>query len=128
MSKSKLSIAAASLLIAACSVNEGATESGGPAPLVSESVTAERVDGGVRVNNGTSAAIVYVVWDAGFLGLLGPCDRAGDVCPLLAAGKNVTVSEGAPGFSGAGDAIVYWWSAESDPSSQPNQVVVSGGR
>jgi hypothetical protein len=121
-------VLASALLFAACSTKEQTTQSLGAAQIVTQSVTAERVDGGVRVNNGTSAAIPYVVWDEGFLGLLGPCDRVGKVCPLLGAGKSATVSEGAPGFTGAGNAVVYWWTRDSDPASAPNKVVVGGGR
>lgn len=120
-------LAASALVIAACSMNEPTLDSGRSAQLES-AVSAERVQGGVRVDNGTSTAIAYVVWDAGFLGLLGPCDRAGKVCPLLDAGKSATVSEGVPGFSGSGDAIVYWWSVDSDVNSQPNTLTVGGGR
>jgi hypothetical protein len=128
MSYWRLLLAASVLLVAACSTREPTAESGMSAQLVSQSVVAERVPGGVRVSNGTSSSIAYVVWDAGFLGLLGPCDRTGEVCPLLAAGRSATVSEGIPGFSGAGDALVYWWSVDSAPSSQPNTVTVGGGR
>jgi hypothetical protein len=124
----QFSLVAGALLLAACSRNEQTTQSLGAAQVVAQGVTAERVAGGVRVSNGTSAAIPYVVWDEGFLGLLGPCDREGRVCPLLGAGKSVTVSNGAPGFTGAGNAVVYWWTLDSDPASVPNKLVVGGGR
>jgi hypothetical protein len=124
----KVSLVASVLLLAACSTNEQTTQSLGAAQIISQGVTAERVAGGVRVSNGTASAISYVVWDEGFLGLVGPCDREGKVYPLLEAGKSVTVSEGAAGFSGMGNAVVYWWALDSDPASQPNKVIAGGGR
>jgi hypothetical protein len=121
-------LAASALMLVACRHEEPVVQDFGPGRVLSQGVSAERVAGGIRVSNGTTAAIPYVVWDEGFLGLLGPCDREGKVCPLLEAGKSVTVNEGAPGFSGAGNAVVYWWSLDSDPASAPNKVVVGGGR
>lgn len=88
-----------------------------------DSVTAERVGKAVRITNGTTKTIPYVVWDQGFLGLLGPCDAT---CPQLKAGESVTVQPNQEGFAGNGNAVVYWWDGIPDPKGpvEPNAIIV----
>ena len=92
-------------------------------------VQAARVTGGVRVTNNTNQAVPYVVWDRGFLGLLGlgPCDEREPYCTKLRAGQSVTVHEGVDGFAGFGDAAVYWYGTRGD-STGIHVVIVTGGK
>ena len=110
--------------LTACAGGSDVTATKTVSELSSGEVVASRVDGGVRVTNGTATAIVYVVWDRGFLGLLAnPCPG----CPKLKAGESVTVRDGIDGFGGYGDAVVYWWSKEDDPSTL-RSLIVTGGK
>ena len=92
-------------------------------------VQAARVPGGVRVTNNTNQSVPYVVWDRGFLGLLGlgPCEESQPYCTKLRAGQTVTVKEGIDGFAGFGDAAVYWYGAKGD-SIGIHTVIVTGGK
>ena len=92
-------------------------------------VQAVRVTGGVRVTNNTHQSVPYVVWDRGFLGLLGlgPCDESEPYCTKLASGQSVTVREGIDGFGGYGDAAVYWYGTRGD-STGIHVVIVGGGK
>jgi hypothetical protein len=100
----KMSLVALGLLAAtACSDTKGLTEVGS---AVAGEVTAVRTANGVRIHNGTTVAVLYVVWDRGFLGLLAHCDES---CPKLQAGEAITVQPGMDGFAGTGDTAVYWW-------------------
>ena len=101
-----------------------ATEPREAADAVVTGVTAVRVAKGVRITNGTDGTIPYVVWDLGFLGLLGPCDER---CPLLKPGERVTVEIGREGFTGNGPTAVYWWSAVQAPNAAvqpPNSIIL----
>ena len=92
-------------------------------------VQAARVTGGVRVTNNTNQAVPYVVWDRGFLGLLGlgPCEESQPYCTKLRSGESVTVREGVDGFAGFGDAAVYWYGTKGD-STGIHVVIVAGGK
>jgi hypothetical protein len=92
-------------------------------------VQAARVTGGVRVTNNTNQSVPYVVWDRGFLGLLGlgPCDESEPYCTKLRSGESVTVREGVDGFAGFGDAAVYWYGTKGD-STGIHVVIVGGGK
>jgi len=109
------------------------SDTSGPAPVAlldgSGDVQAVRVTGGVRVTNNTNQSVPYVVWDRGFLGLLGlgPCDESEPYCTKLPSGQSVTVREGIDGFGGYGDAAVYWYGTRGD-STGIHVVIVGGGK
>ena len=92
----------------------------------SDGVSAERVEGGVRLANGSSASILYVVWDENSLALLGSClGQSG--CPRLDPGKTVTVREDNQTFSGVGNTAVYWC-VVGQATDEPKKLIVPGGR
>ena len=121
------------VLVGAIAVACG-SDASAPAPSAfledgSGDVQAARVSGGVRVTNNTNQSVPYVVWDRGFLGLLGlgPCEESQPYCTKLSAGQTVTVKEGVDGFAGFGDAVVYWYGAKGD-SIGIHAVIVAGGK
>lgn len=121
------------VLVAASAIACG-NEPGSPTPVqLAESgagdVVATRVTNGVRVTNNTQQAVPYVVWDRGFLGLLGmgPCEESEPHCTKLRPGQTVTVNEGVDGFAGYGDAVVYWYGTKGD-STGIFAVIVVGGK
>jgi hypothetical protein len=127
MKRQHLCAAIAVVVLTACARERAITEVDGPALLVAGAVTAERVPGGMRVANGTSRAIPYVVVDQGFLGLLADCGAADSPCQRLAAGATVTIREGIDGFGGFGDAAVYWWGPDGD-ATKLHTILVGGGK
>jgi hypothetical protein len=105
---------AAVLLLAGCRSQERNGPSGPPSSAqVSGQVTASRVSGGVRIENGTSTPISYVVYNPNWLGLLAPCSHPDSRCPSLSSGSAVTVADGdIHGFaSGVRRVAVRYWAA-----------------
>ena len=93
----------------------------------SDGISAERIQGGVRLTNGSSGVIMYVVWDEGFLGLLAPCTSSSQRCPTLKPGDSVNVKEDGEAFSGYGNATVYVWTV-GQLTDEPQTLTVPDGK
>ncbi|HEU4631094.1 MAG TPA: hypothetical protein VFS08_15185 [Gemmatimonadaceae bacterium] len=99
------------LLAAACARNSAAPEEGRAARATANGVTAERVRGGVRLTNGTTTDIGYVVVDRGWLAVLALCDDGPARCPHVAPGTAIIVPDTQIGGLSADtrELVVYWW-------------------
>jgi hypothetical protein len=109
------------MLLTACSQ---AGEPASPAALSvveGNGISAERVADGVRITNTTSSRIGYTIWDLGFLGLLGPCDRIELSCPKLGPGESAIVKFGTAGLTGNDHIAVYTWSPLGVPGARVEQ-------
>ena len=81
----------------------------GPNVAGSATVTAERVANGVKIVNGSTSRISYVVVNPNWLGLLASCRTT--PCPSIASGASVVVPESdIYGFSASAPRLVvrYW--------------------
>lgn len=88
-------------------------------------VEAQRVSGGVRIVNGSSATISYVVVNPKWLGMLAPCTATAANCARVAAGAAVTVPDSdIHGFeSSVTELAVRYWS-EGAKEGEGKEVVV----
>ena len=79
-------------------------------------VSIARVEGGIRIVNGSGETFGYAVWNPNFLGLFAPCTNAVPDCPILAPGETITVAdEEIVGYSaGMPQALVRLWTIVSD--------------
>ena len=93
---------------AACSREEIDPVTPGPSAVENANVTAERVANGVKITNGSTTRISYVVVNPNWLGLLASCRTA--ECPTIAAGASVVVPESAIyGFAAGARLVVNYW-------------------
>ena len=98
----------AALLLAPASCRSDSSAPGG-AGLAR--VTADRVEGGLRLVNATVRPVAYTVFEHGFLAMFAPCLDPGPGCLRLAPGESTIVPYAEIGgyTPGAREAIVYWW-------------------
>ena len=97
-------------LAVACSSPEPPSPGASRASAAAEGMTAEIVEGGVRLHNGTGAPVAYAVWDKGFLGLLGPCADPGPQCVRLPKGATrVVPNSEIAGHGATRTLVVHWW-------------------
>ena len=123
--KHRLTILAA-LLVAttACGSDLKEGTSLGPNAAGNASVTAERVTNGVRIVNGSTSRISYVVVNPGWLGLLASCRTA--PCPTIASGASAVVSESEIyGFSALAPKLVVRYWPEVTSVFEPIEIEVS---
>ena len=122
------------LLATACGRDTTSPDAGRTARVSADGVSAERVAEGVRLTNGTTSDIGYVVVDRGWLALVAPCDVAGPpVCVGLAPGATRVIPEAQIGgfTESTREIVVYWWSWASDgaggtqPEGSPHQLVLA---
>jgi len=116
------------LALGACRSPE--TVSGAPDPSTIRSLDGEirvaRVGGGIRLTNGTSRGLAYIVRNPAWLGLVALCVDTGPNCIRLASGASVVVPDRevlghAPG---AHEAQVTLWRVEPDPAGGFQAVIV----
>ena len=94
----------------ACSSPEPPSPSTSRTSATAEGMTAELVEGGVQLHNGTGAPVAFAVWDKGFLGLLGPCADPGPQCVRLAGGATLVVPNAEiAGYGATKTLAVHWW-------------------
>lgn len=86
------------------------------APSDADKVSATVVAEGVRISNGTSTAVAYIIWNKGFLGLFAPCIDPGPSCLRLPARQAVVVPfADIVGYSKTPpETVVYWWTVSSN--------------
>ena len=101
------------LVLVAAAACTGASDQSPTLPHLAASadgITAELVDGKVRVTNGTDAPVAYTVVDEGFVGLLAQCAEPSGVCTRLAVGRTQVVeSSEIGGFGSTGTILVLGW-------------------
>ena len=96
----------------------------GPSAIENANVTAERVASGVKITNGSTARISYVVLNPTWLGLLASCRTA--ECPTIAAGASVVVPESAiHGFSSSAAKLVVRYWPETTSVFDPIEIEVA---
>ena len=87
-------------------------------------VTAERVANGVKITNGSTSRISYVVVNPNWLGLLASCRTV--TCPSVAAGGSVVVPESEiHGFSADAPKLVVRYWPEVTSVFEPIEIEVS---
>ena len=98
------------MLGVACTSPEPPSPTASRSTATEEGMTAEVVEGGVRLHNGTGAPVAYAVWDKGFLGLLGTCADPGPQCVRLATGATrVVPTDEIAGYGATSTLAVHWW-------------------
>ena len=108
--RSLLSTSVLFVTLVACSNPEPPSPSAARSTATADGMTAELVEGGVRLHNGTGAPVAYAVWDKGFLGLLGPCADLGPQCVRLPVGATRVVPNAEiAGYGATGTLAVHWW-------------------
>ena len=119
----RLALIVLSVSLAACSIEKSAVtdvdtrqENG-----VENQVTAERVPDGVRVTNGSSVEIRYLVKNAAWLGLLAGCHNEPTTCATLGPGQSA-VMKSASIYGHQPDAngleVWYWVKGDSDTAGK----------
>ena len=116
-------VAMVALLVSACG--------GGSDTLTTANLTAgviaERVGGGVRLQNGTTQPITYVVVNRGWLGQIASCASSTVSCATLAAGGGVVVGIDHIYGGNAGyfaESVVYYWPIQSGRAQEPVREIV----
>ena|SRR5687767_9914800 len=109
---------------AACTREEIDPVTPGQSAVENANVTAERVGNGVKITNGSTARISYVVLNPNWLGLLASCRTA--ECPTIAAGASVVVPESAiHGFSSSAAKLVVRYWPETTSVFDPIEIEVA---
>ena len=122
----RIAIASAVLALGACGREAPQPVSGLDSKAELSTVTAERVAGGVRITNGSGAAIKYLVVNPMWLGLLGSCAAEQAQCPQVGSGAAVTVTDDRIyGFSADARQLVvrYWVSGVTNADGTEITVV-----